>query len=131
MRLVAHILPIIGCSSILKAHPSSEATDPGPSQIWVMSFAILALYLNMLFEMRVIKQLGIVVNIILNIMRKIVWFFLIFGVFLVAFTHALLHLLHTRKYDACEDGCEDRDYPDGYPKKFFDALSATYFFLVR
>ncbi|KAG0351534.1 hypothetical protein BGZ54_003202, partial [Gamsiella multidivaricata] len=130
MRLVAHILPIIGCSSILKAHPSSEATDPGPSQIWVMSFAILALYLNMLFEMRVIKQLGIVVNIILNIMRKIVWFFLIFGVFLVAFTHALLHLLHTRKYDACEDGCEDRDYPDGYPKKFFDALSATYFFLA-
>ncbi|KAG0215938.1 hypothetical protein BGX28_007164 [Mortierella sp. GBA30] len=99
MDLAAYAMPIVGCFMFLEMNPvpGPSGHDEGPDQIWVMSFAILALYMNILFELRVIKQLGIVVNIILNITRTIVWFFLIFGLFLVGFTHALLHLLHTKK----------------------------------
>ncbi|KAF9567876.1 hypothetical protein EC968_003146 [Mortierella alpina] len=132
MDLAAYVMPVVGCFLFLgartKAEMNSSKFDGGPSQIWVMSFGILALYMNILFELRVVKQLGIVVNIILNITRKIVWFFLIFGLFLFGFTHALLHLLHTRRYrpsSECKDGCAD-DYPTG----FFPALSATYFFVA-
>lgn len=82
-----------------------------------------------LFELRVVRQLGIVVNIILNITRSISWFFLIFALILVSFTHALMHLLHTRQYHPpCPAaGCDEQDE---YPTKPFAALSATYFFLV-
>ncbi|KAF9112551.1 hypothetical protein BGX27_003186 [Mortierella sp. AM989] len=124
--LAAYISPVIGCILFLNEKPDEKI------EVWVMSFAILALHMNILFELRVIKQLGIAVNIILNITRRIVWFFLIFALFLVSFTHALLHLLHTRKYreECIETSCEDDDYPDGYPKGFFKALSTTYFFLA-
>ncbi|KAF9903785.1 hypothetical protein BX616_001536, partial [Lobosporangium transversale] len=144
-HLFSHIFTITGCFLFLNTGPgkrndSSEDSGPsgnneeqGPSLIWVMSFAILALYMNMLFELRVIRQLGIVVNIILNITRQILWFFVIFAIFIVSFTHALLHLQHTRRFRRdcyeSEKGCEDQDYPDGYPKRFLTAMSATYFFL--
>ncbi|KAF9174975.1 hypothetical protein BGX20_008911 [Mortierella sp. AD010] len=134
VHLIAHSLPIAGLFCFLKTKPGPKpdgSTDGGPSQIWVMSFAILALYMNLLFELRVIKQLGIVVNMIINITRKIVWLLIIFGLFIVSFTHALLHLLHTRSYKPdCLSGSCDSDYPDGYPTSFFGALSATYFFLA-
>ncbi|KAF9361080.1 hypothetical protein BGX26_005947 [Mortierella sp. AD094] len=150
VHLIAHVLPIAGLFYFLDTKPGPKKTgdpDGGPSQIWVMSFAILALYMNLLFELRVIRQLGIVVNIIINITRRIAWLFTIFGLFIVSFTHALLHLLHTRSYKPeCIDAtnanatitnatitsrtCHDKDYPDGYPTDFLGALSATYFFLA-
>ncbi|KAF9916008.1 hypothetical protein BGZ65_000477, partial [Modicella reniformis] len=86
-----------------------------------------------LLELRVIRQLGVTVNIIFNITRKIKWFIVIFGLFLASFTHALLYVLHTRRYRPCPPGstsCDDIDYPSKYPTGFFAALSATYFFLA-
>ncbi|KAF9966041.1 hypothetical protein BGZ70_003464, partial [Mortierella alpina] len=138
MDLAAYVMPVVGCFLFLgtrtKAELNSREYDGGPSQIWVMSFGILALYMNILFELRVVKQLGIVVNIILNITRRIVWFFLIFGLFLVSFTHALLHLLHTRRYrpECVENGCigDGDGHLDAYPRHPIQALSATYFFLA-
>ncbi|KAI1314632.1 hypothetical protein EDD11_001931 [Mortierella claussenii] len=133
LHLVSHLLAITGLFLFLNAKEDSNPNEQGPSQIWVMSFAILALYMNLLFELRVVKQLGIVANIILNITRRITWLFVIFGLFLVSFTHAMLHLLHTRSYRPnCIAGtCDDiKDYPDGYPQDFFPALSATYFYLA-
>ncbi|KAF9082438.1 hypothetical protein BGX27_004530, partial [Mortierella sp. AM989] len=134
VHFFSHILAITGLFYILDDRPKAGhdgGQDDGPSQIWAMSFAILSLYMNMLFELRVFKQLGIFVNIIININRKIVWLFLIFGVFLVSFTHALLHLLHTRRFRSdCIDGSCGGDYPDGYPREFTEALSVTYFFLA-
>ncbi|KAI8351679.1 hypothetical protein B0O80DRAFT_111007 [Mortierella sp. GBAus27b] len=82
-----------------------------------------------LFEMRVIRQLGIAVNIIFHITRRISWFFLIFGLFLLGFTHTLLYVLHTRRLNACQSGPCDKDGESSYPTGFFEALSATYFFL--
>ncbi|KAG0098226.1 hypothetical protein BGZ93_000771 [Podila epicladia] len=136
--LAAYTLPIIGCGMFLstKAGIDDETGkgefDVGPHQIWVLSFAVLALYLNILFELRVVRQLGVVVNIILNITRRTVWFLLIFGLFLLAFTHALLHLLHTGHSNVnCikNEGCK-YEYLDGFPQNSFRALSAVYFFLA-
>ncbi|KAG0337216.1 hypothetical protein BG000_005687 [Podila horticola] len=105
--LTAYSLPIIGCGIFLSTKVGTidgdtgkGIFDVGPHQNWVMSFAVLALYLNILFELRVVRQLGVVVNIILNIAHRTVWFLLIFGLFLLAFTHALLHLLHTGQGNA-------------------------------
>ncbi|KAF9345308.1 hypothetical protein BGX34_004860, partial [Mortierella sp. NVP85] len=68
------------------------------------------------------------VNIIFNIARRIGWFFLILGVFLVSFTHSLLYVLHTRRYRKCIEN-EDDECQDNYPTNFFDAFSATFFFM--
>ncbi|KAG0354620.1 hypothetical protein BG005_006333 [Podila minutissima] len=137
--LAAYTLPIIGCGMFLSTKLGTiddvkglGMYDVGPHQIWVMSFAVLALYLNILFELRVVRQLGVVVNIILNITRRTVWFLLIFGLFLLAFTHALLHLLHTGHGNVeCikNEGCK-YEYSDGFPRTPFAALSAVYFFLA-
>ncbi|KAF9383655.1 hypothetical protein CPC16_008828, partial [Podila verticillata] len=136
--LAAYSTPIIGCALFLSTKEGTidpEAnTDKGPHQIWVMSFAVLALYLNILFELRVVRQLGVVVNIILNIMRRTVWFLLIFGLFLLAFTHALLHLLHTGHENvSCDKSMPpvcNYNYTDGFPVAPGAALSAVYFFLA-
>ncbi|KAK3839273.1 MAG: hypothetical protein JOS17DRAFT_177225 [Linnemannia elongata] len=133
LDLGAYTMAIIGCILLVNANVGTidpeQKIDIGPHQIWVMSFGILFLYFNILFELRVVRQLGIVVNIILNITRSISWFFLIFALILVSFTHALMHLLHTRQYHPpCPAaGCDEQDE---YPTKPFAALSATYFFLV-
>ncbi|OAQ34655.1 hypothetical protein K457DRAFT_13874 [Linnemannia elongata AG-77] len=142
--LAAYTLAISGCILLLKTSPhidEDQDMDIGPNQIPIMSFAILFLYFNILFELRVVRQLGIVVNIILNITRSIVWFFIIFLFILVSFTHALMHLLHTKSYhpdcppDLPTNGteipaefkfCAEKD---NYPTGFFTALSTTYFFL--
>ncbi|KAF9347930.1 hypothetical protein BGX34_002796 [Mortierella sp. NVP85] len=137
VHLAAYITPILGCFSSLYAKPGvrdDTGVDGGPSQVWVLAFAILLLYLNIVFELRIIKPLGRAVNIIVNITKKIIWFLLIFAVFLMSFTHALLYVLHTRRYRPCKDGqpddpCKGGDYPTKYPADFFEALSTTYFFM--
>ncbi|KAI8351693.1 hypothetical protein B0O80DRAFT_111232 [Mortierella sp. GBAus27b] len=134
--LAAYLSPVIGCFIFLnenpiKEYPEEGIVDNGPSSIWIMGYGILFLYLNFLFELRVFRPLGIVVNIIFNITRRIGWFFLVFGLFLVSFTHSLLYVLHTRRYRTCaqDNSCGD-DYPSTYPTGFWRALSATYFFLA-
>ncbi|KAG0021946.1 hypothetical protein BGZ80_001378 [Entomortierella chlamydospora] len=132
MDLITYSLNIAGCIVFLSYKPDSD--PQGPHQISALSFGILALYLNLLFELRVLKPLGIVVNIILNIARSIVWFFMVLTLFLVSFTLALQHLLHTRQYrQNCiigENTCDLQDYPGEYPRNFFMALIDTYFFLA-
>ncbi|KAK3824539.1 MAG: hypothetical protein J3Q66DRAFT_383968 [Benniella sp.] len=131
--LASCLFPVIGCFVFLRITPGTQediGIDGGPSQIWVMGFGILLLYLNMLFELRIISQLGDVVNIIFNITRRIKWFFVVFFLFLVSFTHGFLYMLHTRRYRPCEgDSCKHLDYPSGYPTGFFEAFLATYFFM--
>ncbi|KAF8983579.1 WD repeat-containing protein 38 [Entomortierella lignicola] len=134
LDFVTYMTNVIGCAIFLRTQPTGAPDDRGPSQNVALSFAILALYLNLLFELRVVKPLGIVVNIILNIARKIRWFFTVLVLFMMSFTLALMHLLHTRRYEAsCISGdpsCTREDYPDDYPRNFFEALTDTYFFLA-
>ncbi|KAG0274449.1 hypothetical protein BGZ95_009790 [Linnemannia exigua] len=145
LDLAAYTLAISGCILLLNVSPQideDQGMDIGPHQLPVMSFAILFLYFNILSELRVIRQLGIVVNIILNITRSITWFFIIFLFILVSFAHALMHLLQTKSYhpdcppDLPTNGAEipaELEFcitRDDYPTGFFSALSATYFFLA-
>ncbi|KAF9981269.1 hypothetical protein BGZ65_004137, partial [Modicella reniformis] len=134
VSLAAFLSPVVGCFLFLRAEPgvrSDTGMDGGPSQIWILAFSILFQYTNLVLELRVIRQLGITVNIISNITQKVSWFMLIFALFLVGFTHAFLYVLHTRSYKEClDDSCIDLDYPPDYPTGFFAALSATYFFLA-
>ncbi|KAF9357797.1 hypothetical protein BGX26_003058 [Mortierella sp. AD094] len=135
MDVTTIVINIVGCAYLLTKKPTGKPDDEGPDQIPALSFAILAIYVNMLLELRIFKPLGIVVNIIFNIGRKIVWFLLILTLFLVSFTLALQHLLHTRRYHlACIIGdtqdCPLKDYPGDYPPNFFEALTDTYFFLA-
>ncbi|KAI8351685.1 hypothetical protein B0O80DRAFT_111121 [Mortierella sp. GBAus27b] len=119
--LAAYICPIVGCFFFLLTTPNQDYDDNGiDKKIWVMGFGIMFLYLNVL---------GIAVNIIFHITRRISWFFLIFGLFLLGFTHTLLYVLHTRRLNACQSGPCDKDGESSYPTGFFEALSATYFFL--
>ncbi|KAK3824536.1 MAG: hypothetical protein J3Q66DRAFT_435804 [Benniella sp.] len=135
--LTAYFAPVIGCFIFMNDKPEVRADtgiDGGPSQISIMAFGILLLYLNIVFELRIIKPLGRAVNIIINITKKIIWFLIIFAVFLISYTHALLYVLHTRRYRKCDkdapnDPCKDTDYPSKYPIDFFEAMSTTYFFL--
>ncbi|KAG0328436.1 hypothetical protein BGZ99_005301 [Dissophora globulifera] len=139
IRMVANGLTLTGFAMFTTKHVGDldeiTHTDRGPSQISWISFAVLAYYLNFLFELRAVESLGTVVNIMIKIAKRIVWFAIVFVLFLVGFTHALLHLLHTRKYDDCKTDdptrpCAPEDFPDTYPSRFFPALSSTYFFLA-
>ncbi|KAF9110688.1 hypothetical protein BGX27_006013, partial [Mortierella sp. AM989] len=145
MDLITYITCVTGCIMFLNERPPVGAVDSGPHQTEALSFAILALYLNLLFELRIFKQLGIVVNMIFNIAQKIIWFLMILGFFMISFTLALQHLLHTRQYrPACiikdsnttnttnttDMTCDLEDYSGGYPTNVFAALTDTYFFLV-
>ncbi|KAF9351292.1 hypothetical protein BGX34_000686, partial [Mortierella sp. NVP85] len=138
IELVAYISPVVGCFIFMQArlleYFRDKITEGGPSQIIILAFGIIAIYVNMVSELRIIRPLGIAVNIIINITRKIGWFIFIFALFLISFTHALLYVLHTRRYRECEvkdeDGsCKDSDYPSKYPTNFFEALGTTYFFM--
>ncbi|KAF9110687.1 hypothetical protein BGX27_006012 [Mortierella sp. AM989] len=145
MDLITYIICVTGCIMFLNEKPTVDGVDSGPHQIEALSLAILALYLNLIFELRIFKQLGIVVNIIFNIAKKIIWFLMILGFFMISFTLALQHLLHTRQYrPACipkdsnttdttnttNTTCDLEDYPAGYPTNVFAALTDTYFFLA-
>ncbi|KAF9086539.1 hypothetical protein BGX27_003173, partial [Mortierella sp. AM989] len=142
MDLITYITCVTGCIMFLNEKPPVDGVDSGPHQVEALSFSILALYLNLLFELRIFKQLGIVVNIIFNIAQKIIWFLMILGFFMCSFTLALQHLLHTRQYRpecifkdsnataTTDTTCDLKDYPGDYPTGVIAALTDTYFFLV-
>ncbi|KAF9354776.1 hypothetical protein BGX26_007376 [Mortierella sp. AD094] len=133
LSLFSFCAPIIGCIQFLIASEGPHNTQ-GPSQIWWISFAILAVYINILFELKVLQPLGAAVHSILRIASKIVWFAAVFGLSLIAFTHAFLHILHTRK-DSCvtltgtdQTTCETAETK--YPQDPFQALLSTFFFVA-
>ncbi|KAK3824655.1 MAG: hypothetical protein J3Q66DRAFT_94295 [Benniella sp.] len=164
IELAAYLSPVIGCLIFMEARiteyfDGTILKEGGPSQVWILAFGIIAIYANMVSELRIIRPLGIAVNIIINITKKIGWFIFIFALFLISFTHALLYVLHTRRYRACgdegtaagngtavdtgpavgngtavdkgaaDDDCKNSDYPSKYPTNFFEALGTTYFFM--
>ncbi|KAF9966698.1 hypothetical protein BGZ73_000895 [Actinomortierella ambigua] len=104
----------------------------GPNQVWVVGFSILIMYLHLLFELRVIRSLGIFVNIIINITKKIMLFLILFTVLVIGFSHALLYSTHTHQVN-CVPGSYGCDLSEGatkYPSGFFAAVAATYFFVA-
>ncbi|KAF9572580.1 hypothetical protein EC968_009651 [Mortierella alpina] len=134
--LAVFSLPAIGSIQLLINMPKDENTTViGNSR--VLSFAIVIVYIHLLFEMRVIKSVCNIVTIILSIVGKIRVFFAIFAISILAFSHSFLHLLKAQSHDCPWDGtsvadtvrgCEVRD--TDFPNTFIGALSATYFFMA-
>ncbi|KAG0018812.1 hypothetical protein BGZ80_006706 [Entomortierella chlamydospora] len=105
----------------------------GPHLIWWISFALLAVYINVMFELKVFQPLGTAIHIILNIARRIIWFMAVFAITLIAFTHAFMHITHTRKNKCLDLTGEEQSQCEAleskYPKNF-TALFSTFFFIA-
>ncbi|KAF9085662.1 hypothetical protein BGX27_003408 [Mortierella sp. AM989] len=92
---------------------------------YLMSFSVLAVFLHMLFELRINESVCKYVTIIQNAVSEIRVFFIIFAVGIFAFTIATLHLFRACPYEGCEVPGPD----EGLPLNFFYALSVIYFFM--
>ncbi|KAF9085245.1 hypothetical protein BGX27_003512, partial [Mortierella sp. AM989] len=95
------------------------------SNTFLMSFSVLAVFLHMLFELRINRSVCKYVTIIRDAVVEIRVFFIIFAVGILAFTIASLHLLRACTYE----GCEVPEPNEGLPENFFYALSVIYFFM--
>ncbi|KAF9435317.1 hypothetical protein BGZ76_006529, partial [Entomortierella beljakovae] len=130
--ILTYALSMGGAAVFLRSKPTGSADDEGPHQNTPLSYAILCLTLTLLFELRVFKQFGIVVNMIFEITKEVAVFFCVFLMFIIGFTSALQHLLLTRRYYAdCDNNPEcPGDYKDNkYPRGYIQALIDTFFFL--
>ncbi|KAF9083328.1 hypothetical protein BGX23_011573 [Mortierella sp. AD031] len=99
-------------------------TDETKGNTSLLSFAILAVLLHMMFELRINKSVCKYVTIIQQAVVEIRAFY-IFAGGLLAFAIAILHLLRARPIEGCERESAD------FPRNFFGALSlsASYFFM--
>ncbi|KAF9397144.1 Transient receptor putative cation channel sub V member 1 [Mortierella sp. AD011] len=132
LDLASFGLPILGCMEFLIDSQGDHLVQ-GPHLIWWISFALLAVYVNVMFELKVFRPLGIAVHIILNIARRIIWFMAVFAITLIAFTHAFMHITHTRKNKCLNLTGEEQSQCEAleskYPKNF-TALFSTFFFIA-
>ncbi|KAF8948887.1 hypothetical protein BGZ47_001603 [Haplosporangium gracile] len=119
LDVVAFGLPL--AASIIQLVSISKGNMDGNTS--VMSASVLAVFMHMLFELRIHKQVCKYVMIIQQTVIEIRGFFIIFAGGLLAFTIATQHLLRACPVDDC-----NRD-PTDFPRHFFYALSATYFFM--
>ncbi|KAF9095701.1 hypothetical protein BGX29_008900 [Mortierella sp. GBA35] len=99
-------------------------TDETKGNTSLLSFAILAVLLHMMFELRINKSVCKYVAIIQQAVVEIRAFY-IFAGGLLAFAIAILHLLKARPIEGCERESAD------FPRNVFGALSlsASYFFM--
>ncbi|KAF9091391.1 hypothetical protein BGX27_002025, partial [Mortierella sp. AM989] len=92
---------------------------------FLLSFSVLAVFLHMLFELRVNKSVCKYVTNIHYVFAEIRVFAIIFAVGVFAFTVATLHLLRACSYEGCEVPGPEK----GLPENFFHAMSVIYFFM--
>ncbi|KAF9138335.1 hypothetical protein BGX30_009264 [Mortierella sp. GBA39] len=119
LDMIAFGLPLV--ASAIQLNSISNGDLKGNTR--VMSASVLAVFLHMLFELRIYKQVCKYVMIIQQTVIEIRGFFIIFAGGLLAFTIATEHLLRACPVEGCE-----RDDTD-FPRHFFFAMSATYFFM--
>ncbi|KAF9083060.1 hypothetical protein BGX23_011818 [Mortierella sp. AD031] len=119
LDMFAFALPLIG--SAFQLNSISSGDKEGHTRI--MSASVLAVFMHMLFELRVFKSVCKYVMIIQQTVLEIRAFFFIFAGGLFAFAIATEHLLRACTIEGCE-----REKTD-FPENFLGAMSATYFFL--
>ncbi|KAF9576606.1 hypothetical protein EC968_006953 [Mortierella alpina] len=123
LDVLAYGLPLAASVDQLVAINLGETT--GNTRI--LSFSVLAVFLHMLFELRIIRSVCKYVSIIEQTVAEIKVFFFIFAAGIVAFSLAMLHLIHVCPNGPCDSG-EDNSQ-SSFPKHFFAAVSSTYFFM--
>ncbi|KAF9318690.1 hypothetical protein BG003_010726 [Podila horticola] len=126
--LIVYTLPLAG--GIVGIVQEVNEVETRALRVW--SFAILFIYIHILFELRVIKSVCKTVTVIIKVVGEIKVFFFIFAASIIAFTHTFLHLLWARKGVDIDgkDGLEINHHASAdYPRNPFMAFSATYFFM--
>ncbi|KAF9354230.1 hypothetical protein BGX34_011147, partial [Mortierella sp. NVP85] len=119
LDVLAFSLPL--AASIRQLTMIQREDGQGNSQI--LSFSVLAIFLHMLFELRIYKSVCKFVTIIQQAVTEIRAFFVIFAGGILAFAIATLHLLHACAYDGCVR--PETTFPDN----FLRAVSSVYFFM--
>ncbi|KAF9360155.1 hypothetical protein BGX26_010401 [Mortierella sp. AD094] len=119
--LLAYLLPMVASIDQLVVILTTNLN--GNARL--LSFSVLAVFVNMLYELRVIKMVCKYVTIIQRAVGEIMAFFIIFGIGIATFTIAILHVLHACPVETCT-----RDSSSQYPTQFFGALTSTFFFMA-
>ncbi|CAO3570466.1 unnamed protein product [Mortierella alpina] len=120
LDIVAYSLPMIASFIMLMVLYDIDVK----AKSHILSYSVLAVFMHMLFELRIYKSVCKYVTIIRQSVLEIRVFFLIFAGGLVAFTITFLHLLQ-----GCLIPGTCADPETKYSKHFGGALSATYFFM--
>ncbi|KAG0032792.1 hypothetical protein BGZ82_006386, partial [Podila clonocystis] len=126
LDIAVYVVPfIVGILHVIEFSQDEVTSDISTR---ILSFAILIVYLHLLFELRVISSVCYISTIILSIIYRIKFFFIIFAACIFAFSHSFLHLLHAKTSEQMA-GNYTAPNPGAYPKDFGHAISATYFFM--
>ncbi|KAF9968265.1 hypothetical protein BGZ73_000201 [Actinomortierella ambigua] len=128
------VFSIVACTScFIKTFLENwgdQVSDGMPKQFAFTPYAIVAMYLHMIVELRVFRPMGIIVNIIVRIMLRIRAFFIVFILMVMAFSHSLVYLLYVFQTACTSDGVCERPKASKYPSSFFAAFMTTLFFLA-
>ncbi|KAG0301760.1 hypothetical protein BGZ98_008067 [Dissophora globulifera] len=133
LDIVAFLLPLAG--SVVQLVNIYTGNN---GNIQVISFSVLAVALHLLFELRIIKSVCKYVTIIQKAIVEIQVFFIVFACGILAFAVATLHMTtacaYTGDCKTCVPDLTDPTSPANctavdFPKNFFFAVSATYFFM--
>ncbi|KAF9103697.1 hypothetical protein BGX27_010470, partial [Mortierella sp. AM989] len=119
LDMVAFLLPL--AASVDQLAMIYQKNSSGNTRL--VSYSVLAVFLHMLFELRINKGVCKYVTIIQQAVIEIRVFFFILAGGIFAFTIATLHLFWACPYETCEEPTTS------YPKHFIGAISATYFFM--
>ncbi|KAF9200554.1 hypothetical protein BGZ49_009197 [Haplosporangium sp. Z 27] len=119
--MLAYFLPMVASIDQLVVIMTTDLN--GNARL--LSFSVLAVFVNMLYELRVIKMVCKYVTIIQRAVGEILAFFIIFAVGIATFTIAILHVLHACPVETCS-----RDSNSQYPTEYFGALTSTFFFMA-
>ncbi|KAF8916174.1 hypothetical protein BGZ58_005320, partial [Dissophora ornata] len=119
LDMLAFSLPM--AASIDQIVVISQGDTQGNTRL--LSFSVLAVFLHMLFELRINKSVCKYVTIIQEAVYEIRVFFVIFAGGILAFAIATLHLLRSCPYEGCDPPTS------AFSSNFIGALFDTYFFM--
>ncbi|KAF9969040.1 hypothetical protein BGZ73_008807 [Actinomortierella ambigua] len=103
---ITSIILTITCLVQIKNAQSrlDETLEVAVEQFGLTPFAILAMYLHVIAETRILRRVGTIVNIIALIAQKIWDFFIVFALVVAGFTHAF-----AGRYDTVNDDFDEGD----------------------
>ncbi|KAF9972316.1 hypothetical protein BGZ73_004575 [Actinomortierella ambigua] len=128
------LISIVSCTTcffkILLENWKDQVSDGMPKQFEFVPYAIVAMYLHLIVELRVFRPMGIIVNIIVRIILRIRAFFAVFILMVIAFSHGLIYLFYVFPTECNSAGVCTRPKATKYPSSFFAAFTTTLYFLA-
>ncbi|KAF9951728.1 hypothetical protein BGZ70_000881 [Mortierella alpina] len=103
-----------------------------------MSFSVVLIYIQFIFELRVFRNVCQVVTIVVNILFHIPAFFIILAIFILSFAHSINHLIEIN-FRAVQCRPDSKDATPlsicnaqrvEFPRDYLQSISATYFFMT-